>query len=147
MSAFPYDRLVLVVVVTAVWDVILRFFATRTWRLFGIEDWNWVRVLRPYFEHHTVLGAALLAGFAGAAAYVLIRAVDTRGWSQWKYLVWVAVASALVGVPMRYSGLFPYLKRYYYDPLPITTIFSDAFSGVVVAITIGVLQLVAAKIY
>ena len=51
------------------------------------------------------------------------------------YLVWVASISAIVGLPMRYSELFPILKQYYYDPLPVTTIFSDALSGVVVALT------------
>ena len=54
-------------------------------------------------------------------------------------MLWVAFISAIVGIPMRYSGLFPHLDTYYYKPLPITTIFSDALSGVIVGATMIIL--------
>ena len=105
-----YRNMVVAFCVTAVWDVILRWFSEEKLKFMGIEKLSWVVALRPYFKHHTVLSAAAIAGVVGAG-------------------------TSVVGIPMRYTGLFPYLKAYYYDPLPITTIFSDALSGVIVALT------------
>lgn len=123
--------------VTAVWDIILRWFSEGKLKFMGIENLSWVVALRPYFEHHTVLSAAAIAGVVGAATSVIINKFTPKlvSDSNLLYLLWVAFVSAVVGIPMRYSGMFPYLKQYYYDPLPITTIFSDALSGVVVALT------------
>ena len=43
---------------------------------------------------------------------------------------------------MRYSGLFPILNKYYYEPLGFTYSFiTDGMSGVIVAITLFLLQL------
>ena len=123
--------------VTAVWDVILRWFSEEKLKFMGIEKLSWVVALRPYFEHHTVLSAAAIAGVVGAVTAVLINRFtpEVMSESHLLYLLWVAFVSAAVGIPMRHSELFPYLKMYYYDPLPITTIFSDALSGVIVALT------------
>lgn len=134
-----YAKLTEAFVVTAVWDVILRLFATKQVRILGIERWNWVHALEGYFHKHTVLAAALLAGFAGAIAFAVIQLWTPPSMDNFNnvvaYALWIIVVSALVGVPMRYSGLFPHLKKYYYDKLPLTTIFSDALSGVIVAVT------------
>jgi hypothetical protein len=123
--------------VTAVWDVILRWFSEEKLQFMRIEKLSWVVALRPYFEHHTLISAAAIAGIVGAITSVLINKSTPERMSESNllYLLWVAFVSAIVGIPMRYSGLFPHLKKYYYDPLPITTIFSDALSGVVVALT------------
>lgn len=133
-----YATLTEVFVVTALWDVILRLFSTKKLRIFGIDRWNWVHALEGYFHEQTVLAAALLAGFAGAVAYAFIQlwkpSLDSIG-TVLAYGIWVVVLSALIGLPMRYSGLFPHLKKHYYDRLPVTTIFSDALSGVVVGVT------------
>ena len=136
-----YQYIVIAFVITALYDVLLRMFSEGKIKLFGIENINWVVALRGYFEKHTVLAAALIAGFVGALAYVLI--VKTMP-VQCKdniiyYMLWVAFISAIVGIPMRYSGLFPHLDTYYYKPLPITTIFSDALSGIIVGITMIIL--------
>lgn len=133
-----YKVMVVAFCVTAVWDVILRWFSEEKLKFMGIEKLSWVVALRPYFEHHTVLSAAAIAGVVGAGTSVLINKFTTK--STLLYLLWVAFVSAVVGIPMRYSGMFPYLKLYYYDPLPITTIFSDALSGVVVALTMMYIQ-------
>ena len=124
-------------VVTGAWDVVLRLFAERKVRVFGIEDWRWVAVLRPYFAKHTVLSAALIAGFVGALTCALITATPgAQDWSYARYVGWATLVSGLVGVPMRYSGLFPHLKRYYYDELGFAYSFAtDAFSGIVVCLT------------
>ena len=43
--------------------------------------------------------------------------------------------SALVGIPMRYSGLFPILDKYYYQVMPrIQSYVADGLSGLMVAI-------------
>lgn len=138
-------------VVTALWDVALRVLSTATHlHVPFVSDWKWVKVLRPYFQRHTLLSAALIAGFTGAVAYTLIA----HSWplveepvggvlaqsGPWLitvgYLCYVALLSGLVGLPMRVSGLFPHLVEYYYKPLGFTYSFAtDAFSGVVVAVT------------
>ena len=132
-----YKLMVLTFIVTAVWDVILRWFSERKLAFIGIEDLNWVVALRPYFEYHTVLSAAMIAGFVGAVTSIILARTTPAYMNDSivLYLLWVAFISAIVGIPMRYSGLFPVLKKYYYDRFPITTIFSDALSGVVVALT------------
>ena len=132
-----YKVMVVAFCVTAVWDVILRWFSEGKLKFMGIENLSWVVALRPYFEHHTVLSAAAIAGVVGAGTSVIIDKFTPRVVSESNllYLLWVSFVSAVVGIPMRYSGMFPYLKEYYYDPLPITTIFSDALSGVIVALT------------
>ena len=131
-------RLALAIIVTALWDVVLRLLAKKTFTLIGIENISWVRALEPYFDEHTVLGAALLAGAAGAAAFVLIESVNHKMMgNRVVYTTWVFIASAVVGVIMRYSQLFPKLNKYYYDMLPTsTTVAADGFSGLVVAGTI-----------
>tara|TARA_B110000858_G_C17674569_1_gene413515 strand:- start:512 stop:880 length:369 start_codon:yes stop_codon:yes gene_type:complete len=111
---------------------------------FGIEDMKWVTVLKEYFEYHTLLGAALLAAFVGAIAYVLIIYTFEMFDVNNVYLqsILVFLISGLVGVPMRYSGLFPILDEYYYKPLGFTYSFiTDSMSGVVVAATLILLQL------
>jgi hypothetical protein len=133
-----YRNMVVAFCVTAVWDVILRWFSEEKLKFMGIEKLSWVVALRPYFKHHTVLSAAAIAGVVGAGTSVIINNFTPKNVSSESnllYLLWVAFVSAVVGIPMRYTGLFPYLKAYYYDPLPITTIFSDALSGVIVALT------------
>lgn len=132
-----YKIMVVAFCVTAIWDVILRWFSEEKLKFMGIEKLSWVVALRPYFEHHTVLSAAAVAGVVGAGTVVILNRFTPKVMTESTllYLLWVAFVSAAVGIPMRYLGLFPYLKKYYYDPLPITTIFSDALSGVVVALT------------
>ena len=137
LTTDEYKYMVIAFTITAVWDVILRLFSEEKLQFMKIEKLNWVVALRPYFEAHTVLAAALIAGFVGAITVLIIHRTTTKAMrkNDLVYLSWVALVSALVGIPMRYSGLFPHLKSFYYDPLPITTIFSDALSGIVVAAT------------
>lgn len=137
-----YFRIILIFVITGLWDVLLRFFSLRKIKLLGIEDWKWVSTLKPYFEHHTLLSAALIAGFVGAITYIVLLSfnINTNRYNNIEYSLLVFIISALIGIPMRYSGLFPILKKYYYDKLPIVTFFSDGLSGIVVMITLFFLQ-------
>ena len=130
-------EVIAVFIITAVWDIVLRLMVTDRLTMFGVENMKWVRVLKPYFEHHTLLAAALIAGFVGAVTHPLI--VWTTPFTPRQrvgYGVWVALISGLVGIPMRQSGLFPLLKKHYYDKLGFAYSFAtDAMSGVVVAAT------------
>jgi hypothetical protein len=132
-----YKTVVIVFLITAAWDVALRFLAQGDVRAFGVERMRWVLNLRPYFEQHTLLSAALVAGFVGAVTLPLITATNPfRESRRIASLGWVALVSGAVGFPMKHSGLFPHLKRHYYDPVPAWYSFlTDAFSGVVVAAT------------
>ena len=137
--------LIKVFLITGFWDIILRYLAEGKISFLGIENMKWVTTLRGYFEQHTVLGAALIAGFVGAVTYPFImytlNALDIG--NRLTQLIVVFVISALVGIPMRYSGLFPILKEHYYDPLGLLySSITDGMSGVVVAITLYVLNYV-----
>ena len=147
MKMFTRERLIAIILVffiTGFWDIILRAMSEGKLSFFGIEKMKWVTTLKPYFEHHTVLGAALIAAFVGAIAYVLIiYTYDVLDVNNKLYqLVWVFLISGLVGIPMRLSGLFPILNEHYYKPLGFTYSFiTDGMSGVVVAITLFILQI------
>ena len=105
----------------------------------GVEKMAWVVNLRPYFEHHTVLSAALIAGFVGAVTLPAITMTDPFR-HRFASLLWVAFVSGVVGILMKYSGLFPYLTLHYYDTVPTWYSFlSDANSGIVVALTYHIL--------
>lgn len=141
---FTRDLLILVFFITGFWDIILRAMSMGKFSFLGIEKMKWVTTLKPYFEHHTLLGAALIAAFVGAVTYPIIMYVFdkfnvTNGIIQ---LIVIFLISGLVGIPMRYSGLFPILYQHYYTPLGFTYSFiTDGMSGVVVAITLFFLQL------
>jgi len=133
------NELIKVFIITGLWDIILRYLAEGRISFLGIEKMKWVTTLREYFEYHTLLGAALIAAFVGAVTYPLImytlNAFDIS--NRIMQLIVVFVISALVGIPMRYSGLFPVLKEYYYDPLgPVYSSITDGMSGVVVAVSL-----------
>ena len=144
---FTRERLITIIVVffiTGFWDDILRAMSEGHINFLGIENMKWVTTLKDYFKYHTVLGAALIAAFVGAIAYVLIiYTLDLLNVNNiFNQIVIVFLISALVGIPMRYSGLFPILNKHYYEPLGFTYSFiTDGMSGVVVAITLFFLQL------
>lgn len=136
---------IIVFIITALWDVVLRLVSEGKIYLFGIEKMKWITVLEEYFEKHTVLGAALIAGFVGAVTHVLIilalNTFNVSGINLYSAII-VLLVSGIIGIPMRYSKLFPHLKLYYYDRLGFPYSFAtDAFSGIVVAVSFQVLQL------
>ena len=136
--------LILVFFITAFWDIVLRAMAEGKISFFGIEKMKWVTTLKAYFEHHTILGAALIAAFVGAIAYVLIiYTFDSLDVNNKMYQLLLSFfISGLVGIPMRLSGLFPILDKHYYEPLGFTYSFiTDGISGVIVSLTLFFLQL------
>ena len=136
-------QIILVFIVTALWDVILRWYAEDKMphliAPFDVHNWSWVQVLRPYFEKHTLLGAALIAGFVGAVTAYVMSFLKLK--NENLYPVYLVLISGLIGIPMRHTGLFPHLKTYYYDELGFKTSFlTDAFSGIVVGLTIYIIN-------
>ena len=91
--------------------------------------------IRPYFQAHTPLSAALVAGFVGATTFWLLLSVFAEVIHPSAMSVFkVFLVSALVGFPMQWSGAFPHLNRHYYERFPReATFLSDGFSGVMVA--------------
>jgi len=130
----------LVFIITGLWDIVLRMMSEGKISFLGIEKMKWVKTLKDYFEKHTVLSAALLAGFVGALCYILyIYTIDTFKLKLNNYhsLILTLFLSGIIGIPMRYSGLFPVLNEHYYKPLGFTYSFiTDSLSGVIVAISL-----------
>jgi hypothetical protein len=155
-GAFSYTHRTLIVAyaVTAVWDVVLRGFSTGHLGGFGIERWRWVAALSGYFDAHTLLGAAAIAGGVGAVTYAVIATTFSEKWAYYLYApkelvytAYVACVSAAMGFPMRLSGLFPLLEEHYYRPLGSWAIASDAFSGIVVMASIALVNLIIAGLH
>lgn len=137
--------LILVFFITGFWDVVLRAMSEGRFSFLGIEKMKWVIVLKDYFEKHTILGAALIAAFVGAVTYpLIIYAFDKFNIiDRVVQLIIVFLISGLVGIPMRYSGLFPILNEHYYKPLGFVYSFiTDAMSGVIVSLTLFFLHLI-----
>lgn len=140
--------IILTFAVTAFWDVILRQLSLNVDYLPKSYDKStpFIRFLKPYFEQHTLLSAALIAGFVGAATQPIILTFMSfpENITDWKYvLTFLAVSfviSALFGFVMKLSGLFPYLERYYYNKLGVgRSMYYDGVSGLIVQITLLVL--------
>lgn len=142
--------IIYVFLITGAWDIILRFMSEGKIKFFGIEKMKWVVVLKDYFEKHTVLSAFLLAAFVGAIAYYIISYLykviklnlkTFNGKIIGMFIVFMV--SGLLGLPMRYSGLFPVLVEHYYNPLGFTYSFiTDAMSGIIVSITFTIFKII-----
>lgn len=138
--------IIIIFLITAFWDVILRLMSEDKIKFFGIENMKWITVLEEYFEKHTILSAALIAGFVGAVThFIIIKSLDVLNLSGINIYTVLSVflISGIVGIPMRYSGLFPHLKKHYYDQLGFSYSFAtDAFSGIVVAASYQIIKLI-----
>ena len=72
---YPLSDLIIVTfIVTALWDVVLRFMSENFESLPSIIQklMPFIKDLKPYFQQHTLLAAALIAGFVGATTQVII---------------------------------------------------------------------------
>jgi uncharacterized membrane protein YeaQ/YmgE (transglycosylase-associated protein family) len=92
-------------------------------------------ILREYFDNHTLLSAALIAGFVGAITFLLIYKIYSGVPKLSIYNMFIIFCiSSLIGIPMRLSGLFPKLDKYYYQKIPrVQSFLADGLSGVMVA--------------
>tara|TARA_R110002074_G_scaffold37175_1_gene101131 strand:+ start:1770 stop:2162 length:393 start_codon:yes stop_codon:yes gene_type:complete len=122
---------ILTFIITALYDVILRYIS-----LNRLLDWDFVRYLNPYFRQHTLLAAALIAGFVGATSqYIIMRFIKPASRAQFMALTFII--SALYGFVMKATGLFPILDETYYKGLgPLRGAWLDGVSGLIVQSTI-----------
>jgi len=135
--------IILTFIVTGLWDVILRFMSLNYEILPASLQMSFVKNLAPYFEKHTLLAAALIAGFVGATTQPLILMITPfpKSLGNIKYLInFLTVSfiiSALYGFVMKWSGLFPHLEEYYYKPLGVfRSMYHDGISGLIVQVTL-----------
>lgn len=135
--------IILTFVVTSLYDVILRYFSKYYDLLpeFIQNNFEFIKMLQGYFEKHTILGAALIAGFVGASTQLIILPLYKKKKIERKqdfilFMMITFIISALYGFGMKATGLFPHLDEYYYKPLgAIRGAYHDGISGLIVQIT------------
>ena len=139
--------IILTFIVTGVWDIVLRLTAENYETLPKfIQDYKFIKYLIPYFKKHTLLAAALIAGFVGAITqYIILNLckfpTDFRNITYiFKFLLVTFIISGLFGFPMKASKLFPHLTDTYYKSLgPVNGVIHDGVSGLIVQITLLVI--------
>ncbi len=144
-----FERLLIYTfVITALYDVLLRYLSLNYNKLPQFfKKYNFIRYLTPYFKNHTLLSAALIAGFVGFGAQFIIlilhpfpntNKLDIKNIIY--FLVLTFIISALYGLPMKASKLFPHLDRTYYKSLGTWNgMYHDGVSGLIVQITLLIL--------
>jgi len=138
-----YKLIILTFIITALWDVTLRTLSLYNLIPFLSKNMKFIQYLKPYFQKHTLLAAALIAGFVGAITQVIILNVmnfPTRNSSInyiLRFMIWSFIVSALFGFIMKASKLFPYLEMYYYKRLGlIRSLYHDGTSGLIVQLSL-----------
>ena len=135
---------IVVFIITALWDIILRFMSINYDKLPKFIQWlEFIKHLQPYFEHRTLLASALIAGFIGATALLIILFIHDLPHnlnSTVIFMIVVFIVSALYGFLIKWSRLFPYLDATYYKYLgPVKGMIHDGVSGLIVASTLLVI--------
>ena len=135
---------ILTFIITALWDVVLRFMSENYEKLPKWLQWfNFIEYLKPYFQKHTLLAAALIAGFIGFGAQVIIlnlHKLPNNFKTFTTFMIVTFVVSALYGFVMKLSRLFPYLDDTYYKRLGvIRSMYHDGISGLIVQVNLLVL--------
>lgn len=132
-------------IITAVCDVLLRILSFNFNILPNILKLDFIKFLIPYFNYHTILSAALIAGFVGAITQLIIlNLIDFP--KKYKptdvliYLLITFIISALFGFVMKFSKLFPILDDTYYKNLGVfRSMYHDGISGLIVQIPLLIL--------
>jgi hypothetical protein len=133
-------------IITALWDVVLRKLSENYYNLPDIikNNFPFIGYLVPYFEKHTLLDAALIAGFIGAVTqFIILKIVKLpqKFKNSINFLIISFIVSALFGFVMKFSKLFPNLDETYYKNLgPIRGMYHDGVSGIIVQITLLLLN-------
>lgn len=134
------DIYILTFVITAIYDIILRILSENYNKIPSFLQNDFVFYLKPYFKKHTLLAAALIAGFVGAATQVIIlkfHKLPTNIKTVITFLITTFVISALFGFVMKFSNLFPYLVDTYYKNLGVSrSMYTDGVSGLIVQSTL-----------
>ncbi len=140
--------IIITFIITALWDVILRIMSENYESLPKyIQEYKFIKYLIPYFKEHTILAAALIAGFIGATTQLIIISLYKFPTSLknktyiLKFLLISFIISGLYGFGMKLTKLFPHLEETYYKNLgPIRGAIHDGVSGLIVQITLLVLS-------
>ena len=135
--------------VTALWDIVLRHLSENFKSLpHAIRTtFPFIEYLTPYFKVHTVLGAALIAGFIGATYQMMVVKITpfpkcySCPSSMTAFLTVSFVVSALYGFLIKLSGLFPILVKTYYKGLEakggiLSSMLHDGTSGLIVQLSL-----------
>lgn len=146
-----YKLVIITFIVTALWDIVLRFLSLNNEKInYNFPDF--VKYLKPYFQQHTMLSAALIAGFVGATTQPIILyfmkfpSVKSNSIYIIQFMVLSFVISGLFGFLMKATKLFPYLDKHYYNNLGTTrAMYHDGISGLIVQSTILVLFFISDK--
>lgn len=138
-----YRIVILTFIITALWDVVLRILSVYQHMPSINNAMPFINDLKPYFEKHTLLAAALIAGFVGAATQSIIlyfMNFPTYNRSNEyiiKFMILTFIVSALFGFIMKASKLFPYLEKYYYEKLGLVkSLYHDGVSGLIVQLSL-----------
>lgn len=144
---------ILTFIITGLWDIVLRFLSEGYEGLPNFMKYDFIKYLQPYFKKHTLLAAALIAGFIGATTQFIIINIHKfpNHLSDFKtvmiFMVISFIVSALYGFIMKMSKLFPHMEYTYYKNLEmdggvLRSMFHDGISGIIVQVSIYVLLLV-----
>ena len=139
MKEINISQLIIITfIVTALYDIIVRLIAENKLHLFNLKNSDWIISLKPYFKKHTLLSAALIAGFVGAISqYIIIQFKDFPENYDLYFLTITALVSGSFGIVMEHSGLFPHLVNTYYKDLgKPRSIITDIMSGLIVNLTL-----------
>jgi len=130
-------------IVTALWDVVLRKLAENYYILPSfLKSYDFIKYLIPYFKQHTILSAALIAGFVGASAqFIILKLYPFPSTFSLKiivpFLLVTFIISGLFGFVMKATKLFPLLEKTYYKNLGVyRSVIHDGVSGLIAQITI-----------
>lgn len=132
-------------IVTSIWDVILNYMSSYFEKLpiWFQKLMPFIGDLKPYFKKHTLLAAALIAGFTGACTQYIILYLNPfpKNITNIKkiiifYLISFLISS-LFGFIMKFSKLYPHLEVHYYNKLGlIRSMYHDGISGIIVQTTL-----------
>lgn len=131
---------ILTFIITALWDIVLRKMSENYDSLPKFLQFDFVKYLQPYFKQHTLLAAALIAGFIGATTQVIILNVHTLPTDKKSFITFIIasfIISSIYGFVIKFSQLFPYLVETYYKHLGVPrSMYLDGVSGVIVQLTL-----------
>lgn len=127
-------------VITGLYDVLLRKLSENYNKIPAFLKLDFVFYLIPYFKKHTLLSAALIAGFVGALTQVIIlnlHKLPTTFYTLFTFMILTFIVSALFGIIMKASKLFPHLVNTYYKNLGLfRSMYTDGVSGIIVQSTL-----------
>lgn len=148
---------VLVFLITAIWDYIWQqmvkgniYICIQKNSVLCPNEYKWVRTGVSYFQEHSPISAMVIAGISGVYALLIMRFISSYlalSSVNAKQVLNCLFSSWFVGVIMRSSPdplnsyLFASARKHYYRPLGFWwSSFTDAQSGLIVAIVFNLLQ-------